>query len=296
MTSPDDPNPPDDFDQLVKRLRRDFPAMTHQFQVGAKYLLDFPAEVPIASMRMIARQAGVQPATLVRLAQSIGFEGWAPLKDMFVAAFRQTPGMYANQAKKVVRSRGRGDMIGQALAAQTGNLGMIEGRNAQNLARAVAMLSKASRVHVAGFRACFGPAFTLHYLYRLFRPSVTLLRGDAGTLEMDLRAIAADDAIVVMSFAPYSQETLRVTEAARKIGCKVLAISDSVVAPMAQHADCTLVVSTSTPSFFPSVTSFVVLAELLVEQLLAKQGMQAVSGIELAEAQLHESGAYIPPK
>jgi DNA-binding MurR/RpiR family transcriptional regulator len=296
MNPPDSPHPPADFDELVKRLKQGFPSMTPQFQVGARYLLDFSAEVPIASMRMIARQAGVQPATLVRLAQSMGFEGWAAMKDVFVQAFRQTPRMYANQARKVVRSRSRNAMVGQALAAQAANLGMIEGRNARGLARAVDLLSSASRVHVAGFRACFPPAFTLHYLYRLFRPSVTLLRGDAGTLEMELRAVTPDDAIVVMSFAPYSQETLRIADAARKIGCKVLAISDSVVAPMAQHADCTLIVSTETPSFFPSVTSFVALVELLVEQLLAREGMQAVSGIELAEAQLHESGAYVLPK
>src|SRR3546814_4241469 len=97
-------------------------------------------------------------------------------------------------------------------------------------------------------------------------------------------------------FMPYSHETRRVTEAARKIGCKVVAITDSVVAPIAQHADCTLIISTETPSFFPSVTSIVALVELLVEQLLIKEGMQAVSGIEFAEAQLHQTGAYIPPK
>src|SRR3546814_4197455 len=82
------------------------------------------------------------------------------------------------------------------------------------------------------FRSCFAPAFTLHYLYRLFRPSVVMLRGDAGTLELELRAVKADDVIVVMSFMPYSHETRRVTEAARKIGCKVVAITDSVVAPI----------------------------------------------------------------
>src|SRR3546814_8724461 len=68
-------SPPKDFDELTRRLRQDFSTMTNQFQVGAKYLLDFPAEVPIASMRKIARQAKVQPATLVRLAQSLGFDG-----------------------------------------------------------------------------------------------------------------------------------------------------------------------------------------------------------------------------
>src|SRR3546814_4440385 len=90
-------SPPKDFDELTRRLRQDFSTMTNQFQVGAKYLLDFPAEVPIASMRKIARQAKVQPATLVRLAQSLGFDGWASMKEVFVQSFRQTPKIYRSE-------------------------------------------------------------------------------------------------------------------------------------------------------------------------------------------------------
>ncbi|MGB3290534.1 MAG: MurR/RpiR family transcriptional regulator [Burkholderiaceae bacterium] len=284
---------PQTLDALSARIRGEFSGMTPQFRVGAKYLLDFPNEVPIASMRKVAAQAGVQPATLVRLAQSLGYPGWDDLKSVFAQSLRQAPTAYADQARKLVRGRNPGDALGRAVATQAGNLKRLEQDNAQRLPVAVQLLSKARQVHVAGFRASFAPAFTFQYLYRLFRPSVTALRADAGTLEMELRAIARDDVVVIIGFAPYSQEAMRVAQAARMAGSRILAICDSVVAPIALDADCVLVFSTETHSFFPSSAAAVTLVEILIEQLLAKAGKPAIDGIASAEDQLHRSGAYL---
>ena len=130
----------------------------------------------------------------------------------------------------------------------------------------------------------------------MFRASVTALRGDAGTLEMELRAIQKGDAVVIIGFAPYSREALLVAQAARHAGARVVALCDSVVAPIALEADCVLVFSTETPSFFPSSTAASALVEILIEQLLAKAGKEAVDGIARAEDELHQTGAYLSAK
>lgn len=284
--------PPQNMQALVARIQRDFASMTPQFQVGSRYLMDNPAEIPVASMRRIAAQAGVQPATLVRLAQSLGYEGWDDLKRIYVQSLRSVPKPYAVQARKLVRDANP-DTLGRAVAMQSDNIQALGLANAGRIAAASKLLAAAPHVHIAGFRASFAPAFAFQYLYRLFRPSVSLLRGDAGTLEMELRAISRRDATVIISFAPYSQESMQVAQAARRAGSKVLALCDSVVAPIALQADCILVFSTDTPSFFPSSTSALALVEILIEQLLAQAGPKAVEGLRRAEAQLHETGAYL---
>ena len=69
-------------------------------------------------------------------------------------------------------------------------------------------------------------------------------------------------------------------DAAREAGCRVVALTDSTVAPIALHADCTLLFSIDSPSFFPSITAGVAVAEALVEQLLAKKGKGAIKALE----------------
>ena len=274
-------------------VRERFPDMSPQFQIGARRLIDQPADVPVQSMRRIATEAGVQPATLVRLAQSFGYTGWEDMRQVFVRSLHQTPRRYAEQAQEVVRRRSARGTFGRHIHAQTVNLRLLEELNADALPEAIRVLQRARHVHIGGFRASHAPAHTLHYLYRLFRNSVSLLRGDAGLLEMELRALEPSDAIVIIGFAPYSQEGMRVAQAAQERGCRIIAICDSKVAPVARHAEVTLLFSTETPGFFPSSAAAMVLVELLASQLLGRAGRQAVEALGQAEEQLHRSGAYL---
>jgi len=285
---------PQDLEALLARLRASFPTLSTQFQSGARYLLDRPQDVPVMSMRKIALSAGVQPATLVRLSQHLGFDGWQGLRELFVDAVRGSSQPYARRARKVVRESSASRMLGEMLDAQHRNLDMIAANNEKTLQAAAELLSGAANVHVAGFRSCFPVAFAFHYIYRLFRSSVHLVRGDAGALEMELRALGPKDAVLVVSFAPYSQESIRVATAARDAGCKVVALTDSTVAPIALAADCTLLFSVESPSFFPSITAGIATVEALVEQLLARKGKGAIRALEQAEGELHRTGAYVP--
>jgi len=283
---------PRTLQELTERLQADFADMPPQFQIGARYLLNNPSAVPISSMRKIAQQAGVQPATLVRLAQSLGYQGWVGLKEVFVQSLHVSGHGYTRQARQVVRRRNQPDRMAKAVEAQAHNVQRLLELNAGRIEQAVDILVKARRVYVAGFRASYASAFTFHYLYRFFRPSVTMMRSEAGTFEMELRTLRTGDVIVLIAFAPYSQEVVRVYETARKTGCKILSICDSPVAPIALEADCNLLFSTEMPSFFPSCTASVALVELLVEQVLARTGRRALSGLEHAETQLEQIGAY----
>ncbi|MGO4279136.1 transcriptional regulator, RpiR family [Cupriavidus sp. OV038] len=294
--SPDTtPASPLSLDALLTQLRADFPTLSAQFQSGARYLLDHPHDIALHSMRKVAANAGVQPATLVRLSQSLGFEGWQGLRELFMEAMRdQGAQPYAKRARKVVKESGSNRMLAEMIEVQHHNLDALLANNAETLPQAADLLAAAPNVYVAGFRSCFPIAFTFHYIYRLFRSSVHLVRGDAGTLEMELRALTAKDVVLVTAFAPYSQESLRVASAAREAGCKVVALTDSTVAPIALEADCTLLFAIDSPSFFPSITAGVAMVEALVEQLLARKGKGAIRALEQTEGQLHRTGAYLP--
>lgn len=71
---------------LTERIQAAFATMSPQFQQSARYVLDHADQVPLMSMRQLAAQAQVQPATLLRFAQSLGFGGWAEFKAVFTQA------------------------------------------------------------------------------------------------------------------------------------------------------------------------------------------------------------------
>lgn len=285
---------PDTFDQLAVLIRARFAGLSPQFQTGAAFLLDHPDEVAVLSMRKVADRAQVQPASLVRLAQQLGFPGWNEMRELFVARVRTRPEPLTNRARSLVAGNAKQSLAHDLLVAQQHNLDVTAAQNERTLVEAARILRRARHVHVAGYRSCYAVAFGLVYGYRFFRSSVSLLTGEAGTLDMQLRAIDRDSATVVISFAPYSVEAVRVAETALEKGSKLVAITDSAVSPIALNADKLLIFSHESPSFFPSLVAATAIAESLVAHLLALEGAGAVEQLEQAERSLHAKGDYVP--
>ena len=277
---------------LIAEIQARYAQFSPQFQAGARYLVDHPDDVAVSSMRSIATRARVQSAALVRLAQQLGFAGWPELKSIFVERLRTGPAPYAEKAGALAGKGG--ELVAEVFAVQQRNLAATESASQAALLAAAGLLETASRVHVAGFRAAHPIAYTFHYLYRLLRPSVQLLSGQGGTLEMDLRALQAGEAVLVASFAPYSSEALLVASRARQAGCLVVAISDSAISPLARQAHASIVIAVDSPSFFPSIVAGIAAVESLAELLVARAGPEAVQTIAAAETQLRELGAYAP--
>jgi len=272
-----------------------FSSLSPTMQQAARFVVDHPNDVVIASMRTLAERAGAQPATFVRLAQQLGYAGWPELKGAFADDLGLSSNRYGQRAKGLAERGHDAALVGEMFTAQHRNLDATQAQSALSMREAAKVLKRAKAVHVAGFRASFPVAYSLHYGLRLFRNSVALIDGQAGALEFQLRAIDKSDAVVVISFAPYSREALQVLEAARGAGARVIAFTDSSASPLALGADVAVLFSVESPSFFPSVAAGVAATEALLEVLVAEAGAHVAEAIERAEQQLFDSGAYLRP-
>lgn len=279
-------------------IRQRFSALSPALQLVARYLLEHPAEVVTHSMRHIGVAAGSTPATLVRFAQQMGFAGWPQLKAAFVDDLGLTGATYGARAQQLVGRAGQHGLADEMFEEQRQNLQTTQALSASRLDAVCALLEQAATVHAAGFRACYPLSFAFVYQYKLFRPSVQLIDGQGGLLEMQQRAMVAGDVLFVASFAPYSREAMAVAQAARRAGCRTVAMTDGAASPLALLADELLLFSTQSPSFFPSVAAAMALTEALVEMLAVRAGRPAAQRIGDAERQLFESGAYLqaPPQ
>jgi DNA-binding MurR/RpiR family transcriptional regulator len=274
-------------------LRQRYDSLSPALQQVAKHVLDHPNEVVTSSMRTVGTRAGSTPATLVRFAQHLGYAGWPQFKDAVASEMGLGPDAYGARAKSLIgRARDQG-LAGEMFEVQRRNLENTHRQSEAALQKACVVLEKANAVHAAGFRACFPIAFSFVYVYRMFRSSVHLVDGQGGSLEMQLRAFAKGDALVVASFAPYSREALQVAQAAKAAGCRIVAVTDSIASPLSLLADETLLFAIDSPSFFPSVAAGVAVTEALVEMLASRAGKPVIRRIDEAESQLFESGAYL---
>jgi DNA-binding MurR/RpiR family transcriptional regulator len=285
-------------EQVLQAIRDSFPALSPQLQLGARFLVDHPEDVAVCSMREIAGRAGVQPVTLVRLARHLGFDGWPGLRQRFIDRVRGTPSSYSRRAADLVRRGDADTLFHETLGAIRANLEATEAGVAVGEVAAIArLLEKAETVYVAGFRSCYAPAFSFYYAYRLFRQrTVVLVSSTGGTFETELRGLSRKDAVLLLGFVPYSREAALVAATAKKVGAALIAVTDSTLSPLAQHADRVLTFSISSPSFFPSIVAASSLLEGIIAVLAARAGTDAVASIRSAESQLFALNAYLPQR
>lgn len=276
-----------------ENILSEFNALSAELQRAAEYSLQNTNQLVVHSMRTFALQAGVKPATLLRLAKRLGYSGWGELKDAFIDDIGLRNDTYVSRAEKLVASGPQSQLYSEMFQAHHSNLEFTHNENRPMMEQSVSLLDAAENVYVCGFRASFPIAWSLFYVYRLFHRKVSLIDGLASNIEVFTREFTSRDCVLLISFAPYSRESLAVLQAAQQAGAKIIAITDSLVSPLAQAADCTMLFSIDSPSFFPSVVSGMGLAECLLAMLVARHGREAVSKIENAERYLMESGAYV---
>ncbi|MCX8959282.1 MurR/RpiR family transcriptional regulator [Erwinia psidii] len=278
---------------LREKIVSQFSSLSPELQRAAEFSLQHANQLVVQSMRAFAAEGDIKPATLLRLAQRLGYQGWAELKSALIDDIGLRNDTYVSRAEKLIAKGTQPELYREVFQAHQTNLAFTQTENQEKMQQAVTLLDEATNVYIGGFRASFPVAWSLFYVYRLFNRQVTLIDGLASNIEVFTREFTPADCVLLTSFAPYSRESLAVLDAALKAGAHIVAITDSPVSPLAQSAHCTLLFSVDSPSFFPSVVSGMGLAECLLAMLVARHGRDAVSKIDNAEHYLIDSGAYV---
>jgi DNA-binding MurR/RpiR family transcriptional regulator len=283
------------YPDMIRRLVDSFSELSPQLQTAARYLLEHPEDVGLNSMRTVAREAGVQPATISRLSKALGFSGYNQLREPFRQRLRNPGPGYVSGVRDVQR-RGADDAQALFEDVRTQDLENIQRSLGDDkypiLLEAVETLRSSRRVYVLGLRGAYSAAFLFHYAYQLFRDNSQLLNASAGIFADQLRGIGADDSMLVISFPPYTQLTIDAVGYAAEAGAKIIAITDSEVSPAALAAAHTIVTYHDSPSFYQSFTGALAVSQALITILVSKTGVDALKIVQEAEQQLSRISAY----
>jgi DNA-binding MurR/RpiR family transcriptional regulator len=248
------------------------------------------------SMRDLAAAAGADPASFTRLAKALGYSGWDGLRAALTEARRPAqPSPFSGRTKG--RRQGPNSdvsLVADKLEAEAAGLARISPGAVAGAAKA---LHAAQRIWIAGFRSCRGVADLLNYQLRLFRPDTVQLVGGSGPEDLDLGAFRAGDAVIVIGFAPYSTASVLSARAAHRSGARLVAITDAVIAPMAEGADHLLLFeAAASPGFFPSLTGAIAIAQSLAAVTFVLGGAGSKRRLEETEVRLAAMSQYVAEK
>ena len=273
---------------LIHHIKSVCVELSGQTVEAAHYLINNAEEIPFLSMREVARRAEVQPVSLVRLAQKIGYPGYVELRKQFIDTIPE-------RNKRDRQSIKRNEISARSLIAEIGGvselksfvnsffaaeLAIVEQARAhlseEKLQSAAELLATAPRVFVIGRRTAFTPAFTLSYALHKARPQVTILDAPGGAPESSLDDLRPGDVLVAVTFAPFNRLVHRLAKKASLSGAQIIAITDSFAAPIGELAGPLHFVAQSSGRAFPeSALGAIAVANLLAVLAINRLGTSA---------------------
>jgi DNA-binding MurR/RpiR family transcriptional regulator len=260
--------PPRDFERLKALLVDAHDDLPKRLRQVAAFVVDHPDEIAFGSAASIADRAKVQPSTLVRFAQTIGYAGFSDLQGVFRSRLRHRRPDHADRIASIhaddeVSHNPKRLLLGFAESAAHSLAKLRETVALDRLAAAVDLLAAATTIYLLGQRRAFPIATYLAYaLPKLGIRSVLI--DNLGSLGPEQATDATPgDALVAISFAPYTPLTVDMVRELASRSVPIVAITDSAFSPLTRDASVWFEVVESDFGDFRSLSATLCLAMTL---------------------------------
>ena len=234
--------PPRDYAALREMVIGRWEELPRRLTQVAEYALNNPDDVAFGTAASIAAKAQVQPSTLVRFSQALGYQGFSDLQDVFRARLRdQVLGYDERMAKLGAHGEAspRAAMILEGFAqASLRSISTLTSRyDPAVFEKALDVLEGARTVYLIGLRRSFPVTAYMAYAMGKLGIRTLLVDGVAGLGAEQAGFAQKGDAAIAISFTPYASETVALTAQVREAGARVVALTDSIFSPLAAQAE-----------------------------------------------------------
>jgi DNA-binding MurR/RpiR family transcriptional regulator len=228
--------PPRDFQSLKSVILGQSESFPKRLRQVAVFALENPDEIAFGTAASIAERAEVQPSTLVRFAQSIGYAGFSDLQAVFRDRLRERGSTYEERLEALSDTFGRegGNSIlsGVVAAAGTSIDSLSSTINAEDFNSAVRLLARAETLYLVAQRRSFPVTTYLAYMFGKLKIRTQLVSSPYG-VEIEQMAFATKrDAALAVSFSPYASATVDHAQILSEQGVPVVSITDSAFSPL----------------------------------------------------------------
>ena len=235
---------PKSINEFQLRLQSTSGDMPKRMQQCAKYVAQNTEIIAISTVAELAKGAGVQPSAFIRFCKLLGFSGFSQLQRLFRETYIERSPDYATRLENL---KAEGPASPSALLAEFVEVGfsslesLTRTVDSKVLTEAVQALSGANVIHIIGLQRAFPVATYLTYAFE--KMNIPAMLHD-GMGKLDHRhAIRSGDALIAITFSPYTSDTLDLAEHAAGKSCPVVAITDTINIPLREFGALTLAVS-----------------------------------------------------
>lgn len=264
---------PKTYEDLQQAITDRYEDLSGQLQRIAHFVVENPDDLALETITRLAARASVQPSSMVRFAQAMGYDGFSTMQRLFRTRLIEGSLSYRERIHSL--RQGRGDVVTDADSilsdfADQGiaSLELLRANTpADTIEKAVAILAKAREIYLIAQRRSFPVAFYLAYALARLERRCHLVDGVGGLMNQQIGLATPLDAIIAVSFRSYAPNVVENVAERADAGVPVIAITDSPLSPLAPKATICFELADPEKHAFRSLVAPMCLAQSLVVSL-----------------------------
>jgi DNA-binding MurR/RpiR family transcriptional regulator len=271
------------------RIRENFDRLTPSFKRLGEYLLDHYFDAAFMTASQLSSQLDIDPATVVRFSQRLGYRGYPDLlSDVRVAVRNELEQVYKADVQKGTAH----ETMLTIIEAERRNL---EGMESQLTPTAidgfVETLQSAKRIFVVSQWAGLHLAGLFTMLLRSAGMEGIVVDAAASSAMTALHDVEAGDAVISLSLADVGPDMGSALQFAREQGAATYAVTAWGSASAARPAEVMFVTPGRTPNSFPSFAAPAFFLSSVFQTLLARREEkveQVLKSMQMAHVRMGE--------
>jgi DNA-binding MurR/RpiR family transcriptional regulator len=270
--------PPQSFGELRLRIVECHPRLSRHLQAIAQFAIANPNAMAVEKVTELAAMIGVQPSSLVRFAQAMGFSGMSAMRRLFKVQLLRDVAQERLRADAVsgLASVPEGDVLDQLIGEALSDLDLLRRTiPPDRLDTAAGLILQADEIYVVAQQLSFGIAHYVACALLQIGRQCHLLDNVGGIALRQSELATGRDVTIAISFQPYSPSVVQAAQAHAARGGAVIALTDTALSPLAPPARVVLEAPQRRPHPMRAMAAPVCLAEALigsVRRRLAAQG------------------------
>ncbi|WP_344955510.1 MurR/RpiR family transcriptional regulator [Zobellella aerophila] len=249
-------------------------------------MLTAPQQAAVMTISELAEAQGVNPSTLSRLAQRLGFRGFSDFQDVFRRELTEGRHFYSEQASRLVLGSERNslNLLTRLARQESANLlTLVENMESATFELGAELLAHAPRIRIHSMRQFGSLASFISYALGMLRSEVAMLDAGLHGAADGLAQLEPGDVLLVTSCFPYTTGVITSARVAAEQGVKVIAFTDTPNSPLAKIATHAFYVPSQSLFFSNSMCAFMLLAEGLLTQVANLLGESAIASLKKRE-------------
>lgn len=240
---------------LMRIIQIKFPRLSKGQKLIAEYILKHYDKAAFMTASRLGDTVGVSESTVVRFANELGYSGYPKLQMGLQELIK-------SKLTSVQRIEISSDLITEenvlksVLKADMENIrATLEKLNTNTFDEVLKAIFRAKRIYIVGFRSSQALAdFLSFYLGLVFDNVRQVLPGVSDIFEQLLK-LGHDDLVIGIGFPRYSSRTVEALKFAKSKNAEIVAITDSLLSPLASNADYALITQSNMASFVDSLVA-----------------------------------------